>query len=194
MDVASTPEEVGEHPFELISFQADPVDSGVDLQWASVNEAPGDAYVVERSKDRMNWVAMATEVAQGAKAERHHYETMDPSPLNGVAYYRLKRVSNGTEETISDDFGVERKAAERLLIEGDLASRHFTVMGQGAITDLQVLNNRGQFLTMELDYQGDRVVVNGDRLEPGVYFVQAVVDGVPVLRQLTVTPTAVLGG
>lgn len=179
---------------ELISFQAGPEDGAMTVRWSTSGGAPGDAFILERSADRMNWTATATEPAQAGLAEIRHYTVADPAPLNGVAYYRLKIVSLGTVTVLSDDFGVERLAKESLLIEGDRASRHFTVLGDGTISDLQLLNNRGQFLAMDLDYQGDRVVVNGDRLEPGTYFVRAMVDGQPVLRQLTVTPTAVLGG
>lgn len=180
--------------FELISFQADPVEEGIAVHWTTAHEKPGGAFLVERSGDRMNWEAVATEVVRGGQRDRTPYELIDHTSKHGILYYRLKLMRNGEEEVVSDDFGVERKAAQDLLIEGDRASRQFTVLGHGSISDLQVLNNRGQFITMEVDYQGDRVRVNGEHLEPGTYFVQAIVDGIPVLKQLTVTATAVLGG
>lgn len=183
-----------DNPFELISFEAQPTDAGVELNWSTAHESAGGAYIVERSTDRMNWTATATQVGRGGSGEHVRYTAIDPGPVSGVAYYRLQYMINGSDETISDDFAVERKAQEGLLIQGDRTSRQFTVLGKGSISELKVLNNRGQFLPMVLDYQGDRVVVNGDLLEPGTYFVQAMVDGMPVLRQLTVTATSVLGG
>ena len=183
-----------ENAFELISFEAEPTDSGVELKWSTTHESFGGAFIVERSTDRMNWTATATEVGKGGTGDRLRYTAIDANALKGLSYYRLQYMINGTEEVISDDFAVERTAQEGLLIEGDRASRQFTVLSHGSISDLKVLNNRGQFMPMQLDYQGDRVVVNGDLLEPGTYFVQAIVDGMPVLRQLTVTATAVLGG
>jgi hypothetical protein len=179
---------------ELISFRAEPEDRSMAVRWSTTGDALGDAFIVERSSDRMNWTATITEPARSGMAEVRHYAVVDPAPLNGVAYYRLKIASMGAVTVLSDDFGVEQKAKESLLIEGDRASRRFTVQGDGAISELQVLNNRGQFLVMDLDYQGDRVVVNGDHLDPGTYFVRAMVNGQAVLRQLTVTNTAVLGG
>ena len=183
-----------DNAFELLSFEAEPTATGVDLRWSTAHEAVGGAFIVERSTDRMNWTATATEAGRGGSGDYLRYNSADPSPVNGLAYYRLQLLVDGHEETISDDFALERTAQQDLMIEGDLASRQFTVQGKGSISDLKVLNNRGQFLPMELDYQGDRVVVNGNTLEPGTYFVQAIVDGMPVLRQLNVTATSVLGG
>jgi hypothetical protein len=164
------------------------------VRWSTTGDALGDAFIVERSSDRMNWTATITEPARSGMAEVRHYAVVDPAPLNGVAYYRLKIASMGAVTVLSDDFGVEQKAKESLLIEGDRASRRFTVQGDGAISELQVLNNRGQFLVMDTGLS--RRSRGGERrpLGPGTYFVRAMVNGQAVLRQLTVTNTAVLGG
>jgi hypothetical protein len=69
------------------------------------------------------------------------------------------------------------------------------VSSEGLITQLKVLNDRGQFMPMELDIRVDEVLVNIELLPPGNYYVQALVNGTPVLRPVTFTSSgAIIGG
>ena len=89
---------------------------------------------------------------------------------------------------------MEYNATPALLIQNDRNPGRFNVQGAGTISDLQVLNNRGQFIPMDMNYSGNNVLVNAENLEPGTYFVQATVNGNPVLRTLIMTATGVIGG
>ena len=46
---------------ELISFRAEPEDRSMTVRWSTTGDALGDAFIVERSSDRMNWTATITE-------------------------------------------------------------------------------------------------------------------------------------
>ncbi|HTN45641.1 MAG TPA: T9SS type A sorting domain-containing protein [Flavipsychrobacter sp.] len=56
------------------------------VEWNTLNEEPGDVFVLERSKDGKNFDAIHTEKARGA-ASRYTY--VDNSPFSGANYYRL---------------------------------------------------------------------------------------------------------
>ena len=56
------------------------------------------------------------------------------------------------------------------------------------------MNDRGQFIPLQLDIQSDEIRVNAELLTPGHYYVQALVNGSPVLRPVTFTGTSVIGG
>ena len=181
--------------YELISFVAEPVSGeGVSLQWGTAAEVPNSLFTIQRSQDRMNWRTAFTVDSEGGVNGHTAYEFMDMAPINGISYYRLIASNAGKELDVSDDFAVSYTAIPALQFQNEREPGRFTVSGAGAISDLQVLNNRGQFIHMDLNYTGDQVLVNAEGLEPGTYFVQAVVDGKPVLRTVIVTSTGVIGG
>lgn len=182
-------------PFELVSFVAEPRNGeGVSLHWSTANEPPGCRYVVERSADRLNWFPAFTQEGEGIARGYNAYEVMDLVPLAGLSYYRLIAHRQGNELSRSDDFATAYAPLPDLQFRNETATGGFRVLGQGAISNLQVLNNRGQFMPMELQYDGDQVLVHAPGLEPGTYFVQADVGGRPVLRTVLVTPSGVIGG
>ena len=181
--------------YELVSFVATPVaGEGVTIRWTTGAEAPGGSFTVERSADRMNWKPAFTADAEGSKAGYTPYEVVDLSPLPGISYYRLLAVVDGQMQDISDDFAVAYRPEPALNFLNQHEPKRFTVQGNGQISDLQVLNDRGQFMPMQFNYFDGQVLVNAENLEPGTYFVQAVVGGTPVLRTVIVTATGVIGG
>jgi hypothetical protein len=181
--------------FELVSFVAEAVDGdGITLRWNTGNEPVGSTFTVERSSDRFVWQQVFTQQGEGSGNGYKSYEVTDFSPIPGVSYYRLVCIHQGDVLETSDDFAVDYKAEPAIWFRSEAANGSFRVHGDGAISEVQVLNNRGQFIPMELQYDSDGVIVNAQSLEPGTYFVHAVVNGMPVLRPLTVTPTGVIGG
>lgn len=182
--------------FELVSFVAVAQgDEGISLRWNTASEVPGTRFTVERSPDRMNWSAAIMQDGEGNDRGYHAYEVMDMLPLEGLSYYRLIATGSGQDVLeVSDDFAVEYASAPLLQIQNGREPGRFTVHGHGAISTLQVLNNRGQFMPMDINYSGNNAWVNAEHLEPGTYFVQATVGGQPVLRTVILTANGVIGG
>ncbi len=181
--------------YELVSFVAEPVGGeGISLQWSTAAEVPNSLFTVERSQDRMNWRTAFTVDSEGGSNGYTAYEFMDMAPMAGISYYRLIATNAGHELDVSDDFAVSYTPAPAMQFRNEPQPGRFTVRGAGTISDLQVLNNRGQFIPMDLNYTGDEVLVNAEGLAPGTYFVQATVGGTPVLRTVIVTATGVIGG
>lgn len=181
--------------YELVSFVANGMSGdGISLYWNTAAEVPNTTFIVERSSDRMNWRTAFTQDGEGNHSGYSAYKVMDMAPLPGISYYRLIATSNGHELEVSDDFAVEYNPVPSLRIKGDRDPGRFTVLGDGSISDVQLLNNRGQFMQMDLNYSGAQVFVRTEGLEPGTYFVQATVNGNPVLRTVLVTASGVIGG
>lgn len=192
---SSTVEQTDIDSYELVSFVATPAaGEGVTIRWTTGTEAPEGRFTVERSGDRMNWKTAFTTDAEGNKEGYTPYEVVDISPLPGLSYYRLMASVGGKMLDISDDFAVEYRTEPALSFSNQQEPKRFTVQGNGNISDLHMLNDRGQFMPMQLNYFDGQVLVNAENLEPGTYFVQAVVGGTPVLRTVIVTTTGVIGG
>lgn len=184
-----------EMAYELVSFvaRAEP-DEGVSLSWSTGAELPNSRFTIQRSRDRMNWSTVLTMDGEGAGMRYAFYQATDLAPPSGVSYYRLLASAEGTRLEPSDEFAVDYRMPAALRVAGDDGPGRFVVQGNGVVSELELLNNRGQFVPMELTYSGNTVLVRAQSLEAGTYFVQAMVDGKWVRRSVVVTATGVFGG
>lgn len=79
-------------PVELVSFDALPVHGQVRLNWTTATEHDNDYFVVERSADGLLFEPVARVPGTGNSAHALYYTALDPWPLKGLSYYRLRQV------------------------------------------------------------------------------------------------------
>jgi hypothetical protein len=184
-----------EAELELVSFEASSTGhDGVLVRWTAINEQPGDLYRVERSNDLLSWYPATQLVVTTTRDGYIAHQTIDRAPFNGVSYYRLMHVGSQGEQELSDLFSVRHDLGNDLVIHDGHAPGHFVVLASGSISEMQLLNNRGQFIPMDLFLDGERVRVNAELLEPGTYYVQAVVNGKRTMRPVIIGNGGVIGG
>jgi hypothetical protein len=184
-----------EAELELASFVAESAGTdGVQVHWTTVSERPDVFFIVQRSKNALTWET-ATGTAGLGLQETTIYTVLDAHPFTDVTYYRLMAVENGLMSELSDVFAMEHRPVPSIHFRSEPTPGRFMVSSEGLITELKVLNDRGQFMPMELDIRVDEVLVNIELLPPGNYYVQALVNGTPVLRPVTFTSSgAIIGG
>jgi hypothetical protein len=84
-------------PEILLSFDAIYDNVKVELTWSSNTELNNNLYVVERSKDAMNFEAVTSVKSFGNNSNLISYFDVDNTPYEGKSYYRLTQVDkNGT--------------------------------------------------------------------------------------------------
>ena len=67
----------------------------IQVQWAVGNELNIDHYVVERAADGHHFSGIATQSALGNQNNGNHvYNSIDPQPLSGINYYRIRSMGN----------------------------------------------------------------------------------------------------
>ena len=77
-------------PIELISFQAKCAgNNDVDITWSTASEHNTNHFVVEKSRDGVNWVILNTLGAAGNSTSVIEYAITDTDAANGTTYYRL---------------------------------------------------------------------------------------------------------
>lgn len=186
--------EPAEAELELVSFVAESAGpDGVRLHWTTVSERPNEFFLVQRSQNGLTWET-ATGTAGTGRTETTTYTVMDTHPFTDISYYRLLSLEGGVPTELSDVFAVAHQPMPQLNIYSQAEPGRFLVTSEGTITDLKLLNDRGQFIPLQLDIQSDEIRVNAELLTPGHYYVQALVNGSPVLRPVTFTGTSVIGG
>jgi hypothetical protein len=82
-------------PIELISFQANcNEDKQIELSWSTASEHNTSHYVVERTRDGINWTTLGMMAAAGNSTQVLDYELLDATSQPGVNYYRLTQYDN----------------------------------------------------------------------------------------------------
>jgi len=89
-------------PIELLDFNARLNGNVVDLNWHTVTETNNDYFVVERTRDDLNWEPVLVIPGAGNSTSLLSYSEVDREPLEGVSYYRLKQVDFDGSFSYSD--------------------------------------------------------------------------------------------
>ena len=89
-------------PVELLSFNGHADQEVVQLEWITASESGSSHYEVERSFDGYTFHTIGQVDAAGTSYTTLDYAFVDPQPLRGVNYYRLKQVDLDGTTDISD--------------------------------------------------------------------------------------------
>ncbi len=86
-------------PVTMLDFAANCNEkSEVDIKWTTASEQNSQSFIVEKSRDLLQWQYVTTLDAAGNSNYNIDYSTIDNAPFNGVSYYRLLQLDfNGTE-------------------------------------------------------------------------------------------------
>jgi len=184
-----------EPSMELVSFEAVTTNAtSVEISFATMAERPGEQFRVERSGDLLQWEPVASLDGTGAGTGYTPYTVVDGTPIHGVSYYRLMALQGAEWTELSDLFSIRHDAPDQLSIRPEQRPGRFSVLAQGTLAEVVILNNRGQFMPMDLQLDGDRVIVNTELLENGTYYVQATVNGTPLMRPIVIHAGSIVGG
>ncbi len=89
-------------PIQLLSFTAQPNGGQVDLEWRTASEQNNDHFTVERSADAVTFTALLQVPGAGNSQSVIDYADVDPSPLDGLSYYRLRQTDIDGTTAVSD--------------------------------------------------------------------------------------------
>jgi hypothetical protein len=76
---------------DITQFKAQPINAGVSLRWAAVNETAGLKYQIEKSTDQRNWKKLPIVNAK-VTGTQNNYTELDPGTVYQVTYYRISMV------------------------------------------------------------------------------------------------------
>jgi len=89
-------------PVQSLVFQAKAVENTwVDIEWQTLREINTRLFVVERSADAHNWLAISQREAAGNSDRPITYQVADKQPLQGKSYYRLRSISQNQSVSFS---------------------------------------------------------------------------------------------
>lgn len=87
-------------PVELTNFQTEVTDNQkVNVRWETATEINSSHFVLERSRDAVNYKSVANIEAAGSSNSKKSYGFTDQSALFGTNYYRLSQIDrDGTQQ------------------------------------------------------------------------------------------------
>jgi hypothetical protein len=155
-------------PVELLRFNIARIGDDAMLTWVTGSEINCSHFIVERSGTDMEFVAIGKVEGNGTTNIIHEYGFLDPEPLKGLSYYRLRQVDF--------DGQFEYSTIKPFQFEiSDLSGSNFngsslTLAGCDINATVQVFNSAGGLL---LNKKG-KEVISLDELAAGYYIVRII--------------------
>jgi len=120
----------------------------VALSWNTQQEMNSAYFEIQRSTDGISWDNIGSVAAQGNSSVVTNYSYNDITPLNGVAYYRLKMVDLDTKYKYSEVKVVRSTIVKNISFFPNPARDYVNVSLTESSTDvtLQLISQSGQVL------------------------------------------------
>jgi len=163
-------------PVELTHFSAD-CEEELILNWTTASELNSDQFIIEKSRDGMNWKIIETQQAAGNSNIEMYYSLADNKPSNGLFYYRLRQVDFDGEETIYGPISVFcENGKNSMIVFPNPTNGRFTVeiISQENIKDakLILLDMIGRIIidkTLNITKGMNQVYFDEENINPGFF-------------------------
>lgn len=172
-------------PVDLLFFSGKKTDATTnELSWATASERNSDYFVIEKSRNAVDFEYMAQVNGGGNSNTRLNYTTIDNSPFEGETYYRLKQVDYDGNKKYSQIISIESDMDMLSTILTDYSNEDKVSLlyysSKNAIGSVEIYSSSGSLIKKK-----DVVVVNGKNTEEvfktglssGVYMMKLTLNG-----------------
>ncbi len=104
-------------PIELLVFHAEAKEKSVLTSWSTASEINNDYFVVERSRNAVNFFEVGRIEGAGDSNVQLNYQLLDRDPYTGLSYYRLKQVDYDGAFTYSETVAVQFDGASGISLD-----------------------------------------------------------------------------
>jgi hypothetical protein len=167
-------------PVELAHFSARTEGEIIVLNWLTFSELNNDYYVVEKSKNGIEYKELGVIDGAGTSSNINAYKMIDIIPYHGIQYYRLKQVDFDGKSVTSELIAVKwQKGTECSIYPNPGKGELFANIDPSY--DKQkgklIINNTDGKLVLSKDIQvngsfyGIKLLQNQEYLKPGSYLV-----------------------
>ncbi|CAN5469454.1 hypothetical protein BH09BAC3_BH09BAC3_37180 [soil metagenome] len=169
-------------PIELQDFQARVTGSTVNVTWRTASEVNNNFFTVERSADGEGFKAVGEVPGNGTTVSPHSYTLVDPLPLEGKSYYRLRQTDYDGKSTLSKIVVVEYDAnvSPRMVLhpnpsDGNELNLRLEGVTSGSEVPIIVYDLMGRtYQRYQMTTDGnERKIIFDNSLPPGMYVLKA---------------------
>ncbi|MBK6835858.1 MAG: T9SS type A sorting domain-containing protein [Bacteroidetes bacterium] len=186
-------------PIELLSFQAIPNSSLVNLKWSTASELNNNFFTIERSADGIVFEIVEkinSKAPNGTSNTTLNYATKDLNPIDGYSYYRLKQTDfDGTSKyskIVSVNFSKSKNITFAVYPNPNYGE--FTVDFSGIENNHEVeitlVDIKGRVIYKNSVFSEEQTtsvkIVPLEKISAGIYFCNLVVEGVTYTAKVIV--------
>lgn len=181
-------------PVELLSFDVKGIDNKkVEINWETASELNNDYFIIESSKNAIDWEALGRVSGAGNSIETKAYNFIDYNPHLGINYYRLKQVDlDGTTDfsdiknvVIEQDYQINvfpNPANTQLFIS--IKTEKF--VQDFSTLNIEIFNTLGEKALKKTysNVPNDLIELNISNLRSGTYYLNVEIDDLSVENKL----------
>jgi len=174
-------------PVKLERFSATSLENEVRLDWTTAAEINTSHFVIERSKNGLDWEDLLEVAAVGGPTQQSDYTDYDGAPYNGTSYYRLRMVDYDATFDYSDVVAVSRGNEEVYMQVYPNPSRYtLNVNANQPIEQIRLINALGQVVVEQTSGTNPTAQIDVNQLKAGVYTLQVKVANQVIIRSIVV--------
>lgn len=176
-------------PIELLNFKATlNYTSHVQLNWQTSKEVNNNYFIIQRSKDGLNWDSLTTIKGSGNSSSIITYQAIDNNPNSGISYYRVKQYDfNGLFSYSPIQSVYKSPKREQIQMYPNPAFDQLAVEGEEQEIDgITIYNFVGDEVTKHVEILGESasiIKIDVSKLIPGMYVVKTKTSAKTIYKQ-----------
>jgi sugar lactone lactonase YvrE len=174
-------------PIDLITFHAtvDDLDQSVNLTWQTTSENNSDYFILERGIDGFTFQSIDRIAAAVTSDALIDYYFTDKTPIDGLAYYRLKEIDADGKISLSSIVTAKRNDVPTFLIYPNPVQNDLHISSSSTETNkttLSIIDVMGRIL-----YQKESIAksqtIPMEQFGQGIYFLKIDTENKNVITQ-----------
>ena len=164
-------------PIELVSFEIDIINNQyIKLYWQTASEINNNYFLVERSKDGINWGKLTKITGAGNSSTLLNYSFLDKNPLPKTSYYRIKQIDFDSYYSFSEIKTINLAQSNRkVTVYPNPVNQKITIIEENQILqNVIIYNTLGEDVTnhaKQLSKSFSQMVFDLSALPDGLYFI-----------------------
>jgi hypothetical protein len=169
-------------PIELTAFSALCINTTAHIIWSTATETNNDYFILEKSRDAVNWFELARIDGAGFSNSEISYSYNDNNLFAGDNYYRLTQVDyDGTSETfkiIQINCDKHKDGEERVLVFPNPFQSKLNIMFENFTDEkvhVEIFDELGKIIINSLhtiDKNSDLLTIPVEHLKPATYYLR----------------------
>ena len=163
----------GPLPVELLNFSVKPLNGNVLCEWTTLSEINNDYFMIEKSRDGLEWTHVMKVSGNGNSSQAIHYQSEDLNPWSGNSYYRLIQVDYDGTTTVYDPFPIYIDPFGGVKIFPNPTENIINIVSENDDRfTIELLNSQGQLITIPQHENGYASRLDMSDLPKGIYFIK----------------------
>ncbi len=162
-------------PVTLTDFSGNATNTGIALNWQTVNEQNNAHFILNRSINGKDFSYLTRVEGNGSSNNVKHYNYTDKNPFTGTNYYQLEQIDkDGTKTVIDKIVPVKYMVSEEVFSISKISSNQlkafvFSEKGEDAELSITDISGKVIYKATRTLKQGSNQIDLFNSAKPGVY-------------------------